>query len=451
MAKEYETAISNFREINSRSFIANSLFLKLVDKFRDQSASIKEILEYLKRTLSNIPLFPTGFLDKHFDKFAYEVVLGIYNIANISLQEEQDVTTYMGDCLDLFESDMYTREYLQQQFSRKKSSILESYKTMKYPATFCGKVSVFHQYMDFLKNDKEKKFRPLLSKIDFVYNIESFSEMIYNADNFDKGINSYSILTLLSKYIEIHEHFKEPEFQREYSAYQFELLHHVIQFQRMFSSYVEMFSQEKKFSDEYFPLFIYTKLFDTPYLSLTDYIVEKYCIDYKLIYGENGETGTPGYFYEMQLFNNFWLPILEGLVQEMIYDFHKADFQKIMKICHDYIVESAKEYGWIFQETILEAKDQLSKIEYLAPKNYNTIKIDDKRARKTDRPLHHWNCIVTKCFYENDIPKYLMNALMSNGYMSLDGCYQYIDSLYRERKRNTSIMTLKTCPEYSKR
>ena len=474
MPREYERDVYDFEKVMTGSIIAKQLFDDLkqriskditlddvCDRYKvthclyiSKDITLGDVCDALKGLLKKSPFFPKDFLELYFDQFFYETVFKAYNAANISLRNEQEKTFFISDYLRELDIDINDFKGQQEKISRVNKLIKRDLTDLKYEATINGKLTTFYYYMNLpldLEAEAIKNAKPILNEINTIFNLKFYNKIMFCSKCYQRGKNIKDIFQLMDDYFKIHDECNETEFALEHSAYQLELVHRFIQFQKCVSSYVAMEFPDKKIQEKYVPLYMYIRLFDTPYLSLTDYILKEYPIDYEMLY-ENEEAFYI-LFNEMQLLNNYWFPILTGIVQEVLFLVCEGDFEGIMEKCLNYYNGPAAHNKDLFQKSARDSKEKLKGLKYPDPKNYNNwIGIDDKQILKSDNPLYRFNYFFTKCFYTKEFPNYIMQWLTQQNFsISIEGCHHYIDISYRFWKINYSDVTLKTSGEFNNR
>lgn len=294
----YEEDMKLFRLVFPKSIFGNILYSRLFPLTEDKELTLDKLFQKLRITLISLHIIPETFIEYFFKAFSYEIAFDIYNTAKASkrLTSNASMRSYIHDyidCISLCPNDVENIEsYLKEPKKQLKAdAILMSLKTTK--------LRTFHQYIaepllntddlslpastsEFFKRTTKSVGNiaiPIAGK-DFVFYINTFKNSIYNTKNQKKEFKILNFFKLIEDYYILHDCSKCTDFDTEYSAYIFEKLYYPIQFCNYICNFIDAYPHIKKTktmkpSDAYMPLFIYTRLFDTHYLSLTKFILQE--------------------------------------------------------------------------------------------------------------------------------------------------------------------------------
>lgn len=451
MLSPYYTDIKNSEKIRRKSDLAQEIFTQLSSieySHNMKVAYFQEMFSALSAALKNIPYCPKAYFDKYLQRFFYEVILDTYNSIAISLNMKNPCTPKMIDCILQYLNDSelnYNEKSLTQKISKRKSKFLEELEDKKQLIFDRNKNRKLNNYYNYISAPLPTEHSPniaILEKSDYIFNLLYFPETIYAPKHYTEGILIYYFYYMVKDYLHLHKDNSPISFQAEYSAFLFEKLHFPIQFMNCFSSFLKRPFISYEFPKEYWQLFQYIRIFDTKYISLTDYILNTFKDSLDHFYESSIESQQAFIFCEMQMLDSFWLPLLSLVIKETLYNALNGNLELAKQLTHDYI----KDYicgshinNYSYQTLLQNATLQIEDCFY--PNTH--LRITEKSA-KTGTPEHHFNMAFSKCFYTKELSNYVSNCLYQDtAFCDFNYCLKTRLDIYNLYKETLSQSTIK--------
>lgn len=453
MIFSYTSNLSKFTKLpyTHWSYLIYNDILDLQKDTFDPEVIFAEIYQKLLST----PDIPANFFRTKYNQFIYETMLDVYHYAHLASNPPNTEKITLSTC---------TRNYLENtlletqeetflgDIYKKKKSILEFIDKLKIPPykiEYCSKALNYYQAMELYIPKTRQQFTPLLDSRDLIFNIRHFPHFIYNPTHCKKGIQYYTFRKYVNEFIEVHpQPYSIVDFNNEYSTYVFEQLHHPIQFQKCMNSFCHHQHDSIQIEQDYFTLWIYTKMYDTKYISLTNYLEETYANIFPFFY--NQESNWKDYilriFTEIQTYNTYILPLLNLTIQNIFFTLCDGDFKKIATISQDYIKEYLK------KDTNNRSYFKQLEYAYQESKHYSypfgrIINLSDMLSDK-DSIESIFNSIFSVSFYENDFVNHLNIAINKPENISLSNCHQCIVDHFLLCEKN-SLLSIKDIKKFN--
>lgn len=425
--------------------IVEKIYETLCDKFKSkEDLDIAAIFEDIPLILKDLQI-PTEYFDMYLHQFIYETTFDIYHDATIALKMNSSETTNMRKCITSRYPEITNAASSKEiKISSEKNSLLSFAKTLidknDNRDTFANANAItysaqkglhFYSFFYSFLPDGKKNFVSYLTEKDLIFNLENYKNFIYNPKNINNGIQFYNYFTMVQDFLNFHKRpHNLPSFDDEYSAFLFEQLHYPIQFQKCIVSYMTQDFSSENIPKSYFPMLLYTKLFDTHYLSLTDYILKKYNVTpinysssenrtftkndisisnwfYKL--DKQAEDLRYYSFYEMQFYNSILLPLLTYVIKKVLFALSKEDILKIKTLSYEYLhktldydVTRIKNRSISFYTQLTRIYKKVTTCNY---SGYKNIPLTQTRLKNTDLEYlfnHHFSL----AFFTQDVPNY---------------------------------------------
>ena len=431
----YNNDIQKIRTLHSHSPIAHKIYATLLSK--DSSDCVptgNQIKERLYNILYTIPYIPQDFFDKYYDHLFYEIIFEIYHYADVELLQTRKNLTIKESInrLSILKDFKISEE---EKISKNKKKLSNDFTNLKPFIAQKRKLNNFYCHMGLYNSPK---ITPVTTPENTVMILRSYSDSIYNGKNFRDGILLHTVYNIITDYLYHLSDQNISKFTKEYCFYEFNYIYNFIQYINCCSTYL---NNSSKIETEYFPLHIYSKLFDTPYISLIDFICTKYKENLKNIYRESSILHD--IFIEKELLNTFWIPIINLCLKEIMFCNNGGDFKAICETCKDWLVTQKN----IFTSQMYNAKETIESCTYPNPRACKNRKdIKEEKYAKTGSPNHLFNTVLSKTFYYNEFSDYL--SLYPSTTLTLDGCFAFIENDYNLRFRYNWNHTLKSCTEY---
>lgn len=457
MNTPYLSDISNFKKISSSFIIAanisHELFLKCNSK--KDALTIDYLFKELKILLKTIPSLPMDYFANYYERLKYEMVFDIYNSAIISSDKRDSKNTLkMKDYINQFlDNSGYkvTTDSLAQEISRQKRTLKDDLIETQYYRTTSRKFATFYNYVCEPLLDKGEATSQFLPPKDLVFNIRYYNHWIFSKRNYASGIQIFNFYNLIQEYFLYNKLDHTLSFDSEYSSYLFEFIHYPIQFQKCFCSCLNKFFSPSKKSLDSCGLLLYTKLFDTHYISLSDYILEKY---------KENLTAPDNYslkqaLYELQILDSFWLPIINMTIKTILFQIYNEDLNLISRKSRIYIedfIRTNPTYTYSFRNMLESTSVQLEACEYPSfqkGNKHSTVKEDkkslckkviDTKAPKTGSLEYDFNYLVSKFFYTKNVKTYLYDCVLPfSSICSLELCRQYTNTICEHYSNSANL------------
>lgn len=453
MYSPYYNDIQTVRSLIKRCPIANKIYTTLLSEdFSDtptpanhnkfSCSNIDKLKERLYASLSDIPYIPHEYFNDYYDHMFYEIIFEIYHYSQIHILQDQGIPS-IKDCIDQLSPTGSTNESIQQEISRNKKNLLHDFSNLKAKCTYNQKLNIFYAQLG-LWNNSPPEITPFMTPENTIIILRSYSDSIFNIKNSKDGFLLHTVYNIMGDYLYAFRNC--PSFNKEYCFYEFNHIYHIIQYSRCASQYLnpETYTH-KSIRTEYFPLYIYSKLFDTPYISLIDYICEQYDDQLTKIYEKPSILRS--LMIRKELLNTFWIPIINLCLKNAVFIGNNGDFESISKTCKDWLISQMASPDYTYTSLLHNAKEAIEQSTYPNPKDYsNRRDIKDQKYVKTGTPNHQFNIVLSKAFFYNDFPNYL-STYPSAPYF-LDYCLNFVENSYETRYQDAKDYSLKTCNEY---
>lgn len=442
MYSYYLNDIKTIRELFPRCPIARELY-ETVSK-KTSHLDIEDLKQTLHKILLNTPRIPQDYFKQYYDRLFYEIIFEIYHYAKIELLQQQKVPS-ITDCINQTHIQFPTKASVAETISRNKNYILNDFFTMKYLSTTNRKLNNFYEHMGLWNSDSSKIF-PLMMPENIVNILWHYSDSIYNHKNSKDGILLHTVTKIFDDYLQnfsMHTCFK-----KEYCFYEYNQIYFLIQYSMCCSSYLTQTFADKNIPTEYFPLYIYSKLYDTPYISLAEFIHNKHHETLNNIYKDPSIAHTV--LIDKELLNGFWLPIINLCLKETFFTNNQENFDSICKKCKEWLDTQIVYSQDTFISHSLKAQDTLKKSTYPNAHNHNKPKsICLIENAKTDSRNQQFNVVMSKAFFYNDFPHYLSYcSSIPTLACSPDYCLTFINDTYYLKYLDGAHKILKECREY---
>lgn len=448
----------------------------LIDKiYPDFSSFFNDIKDVTVLSIFNcIPTIlkaldmPTEYFDIYMEAFTYETTFDIYHDAILALKKDSKKKyTSMRNCIrsrTLTESDnLYT---LEQKISNAKKDLLNfanklssynhtdgTFSAETYVACHAQKFKDFYDYFHTFLPLSGKKFAPFLNGMDLVFNLDNYKKFIFHPQNFIDGIQFYNCWDIVGDYLIQHTSpVTNPSFKDEYSAYLFEQLHYPIQYLRCVGSYAIQDFASDKYPEAYFPMLLYTKLFDTHNLSLTDFIFNKYTPSISTsFYNKNIASDELRYytFFEMQLYNTILIPLATSLIKKFLYNNLNGNLEAIKDLSQQYLIQVLHASSTRvnrnhtmpvpFYSKLADVHKQVKNGSY---PGYNKVPFTQQNLKNTSAE-YLFNHHISLAFFTGDVPAFFYYYQpSSNPASSLNLLRQRLANYYVMWENHFSHMTL---------
>lgn len=399
--------------------------------------------------LAKISFSDTARYHQYFAKFneqiKYEIYMKLYDTLFTANKTATSSKSKHIKYIKKYEKDNPSyQQTLGEIISKTKSTMTSDYEQIQYLNS--DSCSMLHNYWNLvcipLQQNKFIDYSPLVQ--DIIYNIINYNNFIYNPKNYKRGIDIIKYNSLAVEFVSNHNDTNT--FEHEHSTYVFEKMHRMIGFQKCFYNYIHM--TEKKIPKALFPLYEYTKLFDTMYPSITDYALETYADSINSLYQPNNIDSHRELFVVIQLLNKRILPIMYSIIEHLIFsifvknyppsfdsgnnnfdDFYSSSSENFIAL-----EERLKEYLESYTEThngVNCYSNRLNTINScIGECNYFSSQknVLDSQTLKTGSPTYELNHNLSKCFYTKQLPQFTMNGNILSHSACLEALCEYFDS-----------------------
>lgn len=440
--------ISQFR-CTTTCYFSTSMRNKMIPSFMPGTFSeinLTDVLNTLKeylQSLKHLPYVPHEYFDEYLEQMFYEIILDIYDKTapgpETGFVMREKIDKYINQI-----SPSTSPESLEQQISQKKKIILDEYKkkssatlntNKNHPAFYQNIIAPLGNHVNTSLND-----------IDFIFIIQNYTQTIFHHPNIDTGIDIYNLYGFVSTYLGMHPNNNIPDFKTEYSAFLFNQMFSAIQFEEGISTLLSPKDFRVKFPNSYWPLHLFTRMYDTPYLSLSDYILKKYPNIVTGLYS-NEEVFNKNLYFEIQQLKSFWIPLCHLVIEETLFTCAEGNLEKISFKCQNYIetclVQGQVEYSYF--KRLHSANAKIPETKYPFKRNVTERESVIAKAPKTATFEQRINYSFSQCLYnQHQVPFILIPNYYS---YTQDALIEHIELLYNTAKDYYKTLVLETANE----
>lgn len=385
--------INTTQLINTYEF-AHSFYQTLSSKV-NVNDSLQQIFLITNCILQHMS-FRNCYLTDCFDSFCYETTLNIYNSLRIYDYLHAPSTTASA-CLKLYTKNAMIDKNindLQHELTDIKKELLlkfntqgdQNYEQLSYALNKhnIGKTKSYFSFYDFWNHSlphNAYKFNPLTAPEDFYILLKSYTNSIYKDSNYSRGIQLHTMYNLIDEYLRYYLQTKQDDIPKnEHRIYQLEYLYHPIQFFNCVYSFFNQPFVENGIPDDYGPLVLYTKLFDIPSISFSNYFLAKYSDDFRDFYTDTYKRLKIGINFHD--YAAYYLPIISSSIRYLLlHSEKKYDIPRLKEMCENYIIyEYNRKPELSYYSHLQKIKDSLDVTTYPTEKK---LKISDSAKTET--------------------------------------------------------------------
>lgn len=241
-----------------------------------------------------------------------------------------------------------------------------------------------------------------------------------------KGVRFNLFSDFIQEYITL---YPKISFEAEFSAFIFEKLYSGISYQLYILELLQHCNDDD-FPITYWPLYTFSKLFDTHNLSLIEYTRSAYLGNKNLFFDINKGSDLRYYSYiHFQQNNNFYLPLLFNILTLYLNEHYNGETKDIADMLKSYIEK-------------IVTNPQSSKISYYSTLQnaYNSVKLLKKHLpslkckkattkykilvpdNRNDSKSYLFNMEICRLFYNEDTPNLIQN------YYSMDSVFYHLNN-----------------------
>lgn len=445
--------ITQSRYIDNLCYFSRSMKEHMLSSFMPGAfgrTDLQNIFDVLKDYINSlsycIPYIPHEYFDHYFDQMCYEITMDICEKTASSSNNDLIMRSKIENYIKTYHSNL-PLVTLEQKVSQKKSEILSD---SKNPSSY--KINYNKNYPVFYQNivlPLDKNITSSLDDSDFVFYILSYFSTIFYQRKINTGIDIYNFHSFVSDYMLGHPDTGVINFKTEYSAFLFEQMFSAIQFEEGFHTLLNEKKFRIDFPNSYWHLYLYTRMYDTPYLSLSDYILKKYPDVVHHIYYADEKDFHKKLYYEIQILGAFWIPLCSLVIEDVLFCSAEGDLQLINDKCQNYIgtflSQGDLKYSYYKRLQLANANIENSKYPFgEKSKSKNRICVLDK-APKTNTFEQRLNYAFSQCIYNHHLPAFILRPNL--GSYSQDSFIHDIEFQYNTAKHNYEKYTLSTANE----
>lgn len=438
----------------------SSDFLK---EFQNNKDFFDIIFEIVKNVYSDTARYYQYF-EKYNEQIKYELYMKIYDTLFLTRKINNPSNLKLINYIKAYaEKNPTYQSTLQQLTSKIKYDMTNDYEQMIfYNNDYYARLRNYWNIVYIpLKQGKLIDYSPILS--DIIFNIKNYNGFIYNKKKYEHGIDIVAYHSLALEFASNHKYTNT--FEHEYSTYVFEKMHGMIGFQRCFYNYLQSFGK-KKINIAYFPLYEYTKLFDTMYPSITDYALETYADTINSLYKDSDIISHKELFVVIQFLNRILLPRMYLTIEHLLFsvfvkkyslsvnsdnevDLHNLyssaaeDFKVIEEKLKMYLESKSNNYRKIsrYSHRLDDINQSINECNY----NFCKKSILDNKTLKTGSTVQIFNHSLSLCFYMKSLPNFTFdgNVLLSNS-----DCFKALSEYFDLTYFYFKDKTLYSCDEY---
>lgn len=424
----------------SKTFWINKIYDHVI------TSDLNTLFNSLRQNILSTPdIFHDFFSFKNYQMFFYETMLDIYHLAYLSCSYQKNKkynkSQYCNTFLDYVRTNT-SNASLRVDISNKEKELLKILKQLETPQ---NRITLSRKTLDYYTLIAKYITKPYipLDKCSLIYNLRNYSLFIYNDSYYKKGIQYYTFQKTQQEFLNSHpSKHSIVSFENEYACYVNEKLHYSIHFQKCMNMFCSRGFNADEITERVHPLFVFTKIYDTPYLSLSRYIEDKYATVLTRLYDTDSESCNyiDSIFIETQIYNTYILPLLSLLIKKILFVKYNGNYEKIMEITKEYITSYLDQdsFNTSFYKTLESEFFWGEQIEY---------PFDSKM--KISQPLPNTNCteanfnkLFSIYFYTDDFFNYLERFLHHPDFLSLEDCKSCIAHNYFSKQKNASTLSI---------
>ena len=260
------------------------------------------------------------------------------------------------------------------------------------------------------------------TKDNYLY-IRNHTDTPFSSKNINKGIIFTKFQELIVQYLELHPKFS---FETEISAFIFEKLYSSVSYQLCIHALAEN-CNTNNLPVAYWPLYTFTKLFDTHHISLIKYTQEIYFNDKSLFLDINkGRDIRYFSYYEFQQYNSFYLPLFLHILALYLSNYYSGKIIDIITNINTYIEKILSSSEAVTHSYYWSLKNVFGSISNAAKTLYpKTTKIDEIKyniicpSNQSSSKWYLFSSEICKLFFEKETPYllqfyYNMNSVLNN-------------------------------------
>lgn len=413
-----------FDKFNSNNQEVASIYCSLkktLDKKSPQN--LNELLSLIKDEIIQNQFLPNEYVEKYIDNYMHELSLDLLLTTKHMMMlyeqgnEKKEMSTnnkimrYLkaqgshSNCFSLSPKISVCRRQIKKDFE-------DNYLKMSLKAIH------FFKAMGLLKNGQEtKEIRIILESIDEIYAYDHYSQFIYNPHN--AGIQIKNVYNLANDFLNMHTGKKKIGIDQEIAAYLYERIFFTIQYSKCFASYFEKCEEKVFLSTRPMKLLTHVKMYDTCFMSFSDYLQQQYDV---LKVEDNLESLEEAYCIS-QLCLKYNLPILQFCIKKIIFEIYNEKLEELKKslekiIYNRCLLDSKAEFSYYKKMRV--ALDLINEGSYKTGKKF--IGAD---AVKTGSKEYIINIVMSKMFYgKEDLEGWFYQ------YKNGDAFYEFVTNHY---------------------
>lgn len=443
MCEKYKNDVTQFQNIYaSNNPLVNTLhsgIFKTLDQFDKTDWNLSQIFNNFKTILNEIIFFcPSEYFNKNFEQLCYEIALDVYcntqTVDNSKPIIKEKIAHYITTC-----DTTCASEKLASRFSQNKKQLLGTQDPLT-PAVYRlnKNLSNFYLYIYLpLKNGTTS----LLNDSDFIFYMLHYSDTIFSNKKINTGVDIFNFYNFIHEYLSYHKTSSNSLFENEYSAYLFEQIFSPLQFEEGFYNILSEKSFFSEIPSSYWSLYLYTRIYDSPYLSLSDFIQEKYPNLINSVYNPNENLFHKNLYYEVYSLSSFWIPLCNLAIKAFLFYLTDGNFKEINQKCKTYIDTNLhQDTNYSYYKRITKSHNKIDVLKY--PGNKKNVL---SKAPKTGTPEQRFNYSFSQCLYNKHQFPYILHP--NQNIYSIDNFIRHITQNYKFAKEYYPILSINTCPE----
>lgn len=404
-------------EIQTKYEIADLIFKKTCNAYRNKEINVEEIISYMLSllfvciTINSKHLFSYASIMK--ERIAYELCIELYSNTLVS---DKEATHKTVDKLKHY----IKRTGVSGNLTTYTSSYSNSRKnTLKDLSRIYDSSLKYNRYRLFMSEVlATDACNTCVSGDDIVFYVMNHSKGIYSSKNFSSGMPYTNFSYFVSDYLAMLQNNNKNITPLEYelSAYYFQKLFYGISYQKFTYNLAESISSDNKLSKPDSALYMYTRLHDTHHLSLTDYILDTYFNNsYDIFNYDTYNSALSKAYFDFRILESFFLPMLKYIFAAVLYELFNKDCKQIASVLKKYIIgfEYKTSSVYTYKQMLLTANNNINHMlsrlhngtDFITKKKLSII----SPSEKNDRPSYKLSCQLCRLFFENDSNLLLMH------------------------------------------
>lgn len=341
--------------------IANNAYLHTMAKIKiDEGWCFSSIVEYIVESIiKSTRTCPSEYLEKESTRLCHEFAIEIYwrllSTSDFSKFKKEKNESFVEAYADI-EKPEASLKSIYQTFTRRHTAMQKEFNPENVKYYKYNLHNHYDKYCDYARilggiqeGNRIKLYKSKTQKgipnIDYCMYVYQHMHSIYRKNFFFEGCSFTKFFSLVEQYERIHKQdLTGPEVDAvtsELSAFVFERLHYACSYSKLMYSFVVSDFIKEKLPSNFTLLRYYTSLFNTHYLSLIDYIQDKY--EDRLVDSFSEDKGySVAYdtYLEFEFNAKYLIPLVYHILVAILYSLFKGKRDEMISYLEKTIAEN---------------------------------------------------------------------------------------------------------------